>query len=102
LRYLRGRSLVFYIDLLNLLVGHVKSEAIVLAAELQTAIDDGHMINIGEKPGFMSAIVITAFCENDGDAVSCPREEFAALSGSLKRRAYCRGLSSQRLHTYFP
>jgi len=84
--------MVCYIDLLHLLVGHVEGETIVLAAELQTAIDDGHVINIGEKPGFVSTIVVTAFFEDDSDPVLCPWEGGALLYGCLLMRIYCGSL----------
>ena len=77
-------------DPLDLCIGHVEDDPIALAAELQTARDDGDMINMREPPGFGRTIVVTAFFEDDGD-VACPQQAGAPVYGYWSRRVGCRG-----------
>jgi hypothetical protein len=52
LSHVHRRVLVGDIDPLDLLVGHVKDDPIALAEELQTARDDGDLINYGQNTRF--------------------------------------------------
>ena len=65
--YLQRPPLFFCIDLLDLRIGSVEDKTIVRTAELQTPIEDVDMVDIGEKPGFVSTILVPALLKDDGN-----------------------------------